>query len=404
MNADEFARRVQGLGGLTAAHIEKLTPLATKFGFTLVLASDRDKAIDDTFLATGRQGPAKVHMRLTANKVLGISRRYIEQRLAKRMELQVTSKDEKPVTQPTRSVGPMDVCSADIWFAAKPSQGYIGAVLMQDHWSNFVWSVPIKDKSSLTASKVFRGWFNQGFIPKTLRLDSGREWLGECLPVFLEFKVEVIFTTSNSRSQGGAERLNGVIKTLLARERVADGQPWPVALPRIVLAYNTTPVASRGGLCPHEIMFRRVSRLPSQLDMAKAPEPVTRGSNRDDWAEEAEEQFDPDHASQKEVDQAVQVAVQAAVTKAADTMVRRSQKDLKRLLISNRVRVRLAALDPKIRRMEKSKFAKASDGEFWSREMYLVTEELPGKVEGTFRYKVQGFRGSFDRADLKQAE
>lgn len=390
MDEAEFRSRVSALGPLQPKHIERLGPLAAHFKFELVPEPERARVTDEAFVASGRLGPSKTHARIVESRKLGVSKVFVQDHLKTNMVLQVTAHQDKGITKPTRTSGVMEVCSADLFFMP-PSNGYIGALLMQDHFSNYLWVSAIKNKSALTISKAFTKLFEVGFIPKLLRLDSGREFLGETLPVFATYKIQIVFSTSNSRGQGGSERMNGVVKSLLARSRVAtDSAKWDEALGPIVLALNTTPVEARAGMTPHEIMFRRVSTLTAQLD-GPAPVPQVRGGviEEEEWVTE----FDPDHASAKEVEK----AVAASVNKAADAMLTRSRKQLQVVTVGMKVRVRLAALDPKVRRDQKDRFFKSSLGEYWTKLTHEV--KTAGKM-----YTVAGFRGSFARQDIMIAE
>jgi len=282
------------------------------------------------------------------------------------------------------------MASADLFFMPA-QQKFVGALLMVDAFSGYLVTEPLRDKSAKAVGAAFARMFAAGHIPQTLRIDAGTEFQGECLQLLLQHRVQLRISVSSHTNTAHAERSNLTMKRLLTRARVAAGTPWPVALATVTLGYNTT-VGPRGH-SPHSILFRRVTGLVGQLDAKQAPEPTVLEPTA-----EFEPVTDPydDHAARDDIVKEVKEAME----KSADTMVLRSAKKLEPINVGDLVRVKLSALSAAERRRQDGALAKASLGVYWTSTTHRVLAEQPGRVEGLQVYRVEGYTGSFKRADL----
>ena len=398
-------RRVQALGPLTQVHVTRLQSLAKELDYTLVRSEDRADVVDQAWLASGRMAAHRVYLRILASRKLGVSRAFVEEHLASKLEMQITRSTQgagsRAITAPTRTTAPFQVCFIDLAFMpTKAFGGYVGWVALVDHFSLYLLLEPVRNKEAGTIGRVLERWFSLGFVPHELRCDSGKELFGEALKVMQAFKVRTVFSTSSSRSQGLVEKYNGTVKKLLSRAQASQTGKvdWAKEAREITLAHNTTPSPARAGHSPCDLAMPRYGSLAAQLD-GPTPSPVVRGSAIDgDWIGAG----DPDHLDVKEAREAVRAteqAVAATIDRRATGMVTRSSSQLPPLKVGDKVRVRLSALDPAKRRAEKAKFEKDSLGVFWTRDVFEVTAEKTGD-HGAAVFSVSRFRGSFLRADL----
>jgi hypothetical protein len=396
MSADDaptrFRDRVQQLGPLNDEAVAFLTPKATEFGFTLVHEKDREAVVTRAWESGGRQGALKTYQRLVEGKVLGISRTFVEDWARHNETLQVTSAGKQVISNPTRVSACWELAAADLFFMPAAKGGFVGALVLVDAFSGYVLAEPLRDKRAATVARAFQRFFSAGFIPKTLRVDAGPEFQGECMELLLKYRVQLRISTSSHGNTASAERANHTLKTLLTRAKVAAGTPWPEALQQACLGHNT----SKGprGFSPHHILFRRCEGLVAQMDAATPPEPEILGVDESGFEPE-DDPYD-DHLGVE----AVTEAVEAAMDKSASRMITRSTAKLAPIAVGDLVRVRLTALDAAARRKAEGAFGKTSTQVHWTSSTHKVTGIEEGRVPGMEVYRVEGYSGGFPRSAL----
>lgn len=83
-----------------------------------------------------------------------------------------------------------------------------------DMFSKFAWTVPLKNKSSLTLKNAFISIFSKGRIPLKLQTDQGTEFTNKMLQEFLKDNHVHYFTTTNINIKCSVvERFNRTLKT-----------------------------------------------------------------------------------------------------------------------------------------------------------------------------------------------
>ena len=138
---------------------------------------------------------------------------------------------------------PFELVAADLISLPKTAQGYIGCLMVVDHYSKWVAAVPIKDKRSKTIihcleHSVFP-FLPQ--IPRNLLTDNGPEFVSSEFGAFLERSnvVHKLTTPYCPTSNGAVERVNRTIKNFL-RSLVDEDHSWDVFLPKAIIVYNNT--------------------------------------------------------------------------------------------------------------------------------------------------------------------
>lgn len=114
-----------------------------------------------------------------------------------------------------------------------------------DLFSKYAWAVPLRNKSAVTVKngmlKVIRS------IPKgdilSLRSDNGSEFISKQMKKLLSnYGIKQVLSLPHKpQSNGGIERFNKTLKTLIKKHKTqTDSADWVQVLPQLVSNYNTT--------------------------------------------------------------------------------------------------------------------------------------------------------------------
>ncbi|XP_047736163.1 uncharacterized protein LOC125177792 [Hyalella azteca] len=138
---------------------------------------------------------------------------------------------------------PFELMAADLISLPRSPRGFIGCLVLVDHYSKWVTAVPIKNKTSETIVKAFHDQIFPSLIriPTNILTDNGPEFTCTKFSEFLmQSNVNHKLTTPYCPTSNGAiERVNRTIKNFL-RSLVSDEVPWDVALPKALIVYNHT--------------------------------------------------------------------------------------------------------------------------------------------------------------------
>jgi len=142
-----------------------------------------------------------------------------------------------------KSCYPFELMAADMILLPRNARGYMGCLVVVDHYSKWVSAVPVKDKTSATVSDAL---VNKIFpfmpmVPTRLLTDNGPEFsAAEFKSRMSAMGVRHQFTTPNHPSSNGAvERVNRTIQTFIRSltERASD---WDLHLGTALITYNNT--------------------------------------------------------------------------------------------------------------------------------------------------------------------
>jgi transposase InsO family protein len=87
---------------------------------------------------------------------------------------------------------------------------------IKDHFSKYVWSFSIKNKSSNTVAKCFKMLLSEGHIPKMVHTDNGTEFQGSFKKLLAKYEIKhVKGRPRNPQCQGSIENFNGYLKKYL---------------------------------------------------------------------------------------------------------------------------------------------------------------------------------------------
>ena len=149
--------------------------------------------------------------------------------------------------------------AADLVSFSKTALGFIGCLVIVDHYSKWVAAVPIKNKKASTVVNAFQFQIFPFLLqmPSTLLTDNGPEFTSSEFTSFLEtYNIKQQFTTPYCPSSNGAvERVNRTVQGLL-KSLVSEKQSWDKELPKALHVYNNT-VHSELSMSPAAFLLSR---------------------------------------------------------------------------------------------------------------------------------------------------
>ena len=156
----------------------------------------------------------------------------------------IGSQTEAPPVLKSQASYPYDLVAMDLLQFSKSSDGNVAILVAIDHFSTFLFTVPIKNKKADTVSKIA----NENILPKMLRIpdriltDNGPEFRStEFNNMLQELNTSHIYSTSYKASSNGAvERSNRTIMDLLKGLVTANPAKWDTDLGKMIILYNNT--------------------------------------------------------------------------------------------------------------------------------------------------------------------
>ena len=159
---------------------------------------------------------------------------------------------------------PLELLCIDFTKADASKGGKENILVLTDTFSKFSQAfVTSSQKSLIIAKLLVEKWFSVFSIPVRIHSDQGWSFDYEIISHLCKMYGIWQSTTTPYNPCGNAicERFNrtlfGLMRTLTEEQK----PNWPVYLPSLVYAYNSTPHASTG-FQPHEIMFRHKAPMP----------------------------------------------------------------------------------------------------------------------------------------------
>jgi len=109
-----------------------------------------------------------------------------------------------------------------------------------DVFSKKAWAVPIKKKTSNDTMQAFKLIFESKRIPKTIFLDKGNEFKGECEKLFQKHQIKIVTSTTKLKASV-VERFNRTLKEKIFRIFTFNkNTKYSKILPEILDSYNNS--------------------------------------------------------------------------------------------------------------------------------------------------------------------
>jgi transposase InsO family protein len=156
----------------------------------------------------------------------------------------VSSQLKTPPTIKIKSLFPFDLVAMDLLQFPKSSAGHVAALVVVDHFSKFLFAIPLRDKKSSSVCKAVC----DSILPHILRLpsrvltDNGPEFRSkEFNDALAMYNISHVYSTRYRASGNGAvERSNRTITEFLKGIVNENVRSWHVALNKAVVVYNNT--------------------------------------------------------------------------------------------------------------------------------------------------------------------
>ena len=142
----------------------------------------------------------------------------------------------------------------DVRNISKYNQNYQYILVLQDVFSRFIFTAPLKNK---TASEVISGLksvLKQGRQPELLRTDKGSEFKNRFLAAFLkERRIHQIFTENETKSSFAERSIQNLQNRLSRMFMYNQSYQYLKQLPDITKAINNTPSRPLGNMAPSAV-------------------------------------------------------------------------------------------------------------------------------------------------------
>ena len=154
------------------------------------------------------------------------------------------------------------------------------ALTVEDGFTRHVSIYPLPNKSAPTVARALvEKYFTVHGIPAVVKSDNGREFVNAIMQevsdrLQLTLKTSPVYNPHSNQVERFHRTLNQMMRVFEQREDVN----WPLALPCIMMAYNTK-VHQTTGVTPYFATFGREMRLPIDL-VVKPPEPEGRAMSQ----------------------------------------------------------------------------------------------------------------------------
>lgn len=185
---------------------------------------------------------------------------------------------------------PLDILAIDFTVLEPSSDGKENVLIMTDVFSKYTQAIPARDQSASTvAEALVNHWFYIFGVPRQIHSDQGRSFESVLIQQLCYMYGVVKTRTTPYRPQGNGqcERFNRTLHDLLRTLPFEKKCHWPVHLPQMLFAYNTTLHQSTGH-SPHMLMFGQEPQLP--VDFLLGQEGL-KGRKVGEWITEHQEKL-----------------------------------------------------------------------------------------------------------------
>ena len=157
--------------------------------------------------------------------------------------VKVSSQVHEPPMLKIQPDGPFSLIAADLMLLPRTSHGYIGLLVVVDHFTKWLSLVPIKNKRANTIAAIFEHQILSKLPakPHSILTDNGLEFSSEIFNSVLQnYDIKHVYSTPYKPSSNGAvERVNRTVTEML-RCLDCGSDSWDNNLTKVTLTYNNT--------------------------------------------------------------------------------------------------------------------------------------------------------------------
>ncbi|XP_059158115.1 uncharacterized protein LOC131942318 [Physella acuta] len=173
-----------------------------------------------------------------------------------------------PLQSPTLANKPFQKIAIDLIgpLPTPSKRGHRFILTIVDLATRWPEAFPLKSTTSQDIVNVLLNLFSRIGFPETVISDRGPQFTSDLTRQFTDvLGINQVFTTPyHPQSNGICERLNGTIKTLLAKITTNDPDNWDKMLPCVLFAYREIP-QSTTGFSPFELVYGAKPRGPMDI-------------------------------------------------------------------------------------------------------------------------------------------
>ena len=159
---------------------------------------------------------------------------------------------------------------ADMNKYSDENDGYKYILVIIDTFSRYVWTRPLKSKSTKDTAEAFEDVFKEGRTPDILRSDAGKEFTGNALKKVLDEKNILHFVAQNETKASFSERQIQTLKMKLTKDIYErQNKEWISRLQDLTRGYNNS-VHSSTGTAPSKINETNEDEVRFQQYLIKA--------------------------------------------------------------------------------------------------------------------------------------
>ena len=141
----------------------------------------------------------------------------------------------------------------DVQSISSDNDGYKYILTVIDSLSKHAWARPIRDKTAATTAGALSSIFEEGRVPRRLRSDRGKEFMGAAVQRLLSDKNVMYFTSENPTKSAIVERFNRTLRGRMWRFfEATNTRRYTDVLQRLVGAYNDR-VHRTTGMAPSKV-------------------------------------------------------------------------------------------------------------------------------------------------------
>lgn len=184
-----------------------------------------------------------------------------------RCTLHKTRQREKAPLVPVLPKAPLHMVAMDFLTLSRPTDRYQNILVITDLFTKYAWAVPTTDQTAVTTARALWVAVIQPFgCPEVLHSDQGPNFESTVIKELCQlYGCRKTHTTPyHPQGNGGCERFNQTLLSLLGTLEIEQQHRWPEYLPALVQAYNNS-IHSTTGYAPTFLMFGRHVRLPMDL-------------------------------------------------------------------------------------------------------------------------------------------
>ncbi len=177
---------------------------------------------------------------------------------------------------------PNEILALDFTVLEPSRSGLENVLVMTDIFTKYTLAVPTRDQRAETVAQVLVvEWFCRFGVPGRIHSDQGRNFESVLIQqLCCLYGVEKSRTTPyHPAGNGQCERFNRTLHDLLRTLPLSKKGDWPLCLPQVLFAYNTTPHQATGE-SPYFLMFGQEPRLPVDFLLGRVQEPLAGSVHR----------------------------------------------------------------------------------------------------------------------------